>query len=160
MSLLVAGHVEQKEKLDLLLGAFKEASVNVAPTKKELERKVNAFPDEINEERNNLTDCTENINSLNIESHSITWFTNVEPSLLTEIKDIIEVMHHLHKSMLQYYVIINKAFALRGILKEERRAFKATADDVKEIANDLNDRFFVLPQDEEFQDLMNQLNDL
>lgn len=160
MSQLVADQVEQRHTLDLLSEAFQQASVKLVPSKQELEGKLNAMLDGINRERGILIERTAIVNALFPRARDVAWFTNPSQELLIELHGLIGEMQNLHRTMLKYYLRINKEFASRGIAKEERKAYKLAADDLKELTEDLNERFFVFPQDEEFQDLMTQLNDI
>lgn len=160
MSTMVLDAAAQQEKLSFLMGAISTASKRKVPHSEDLEKKLNRFLDAVNSTKQDLRTAVAEMGPLAVEIEQVLWFTDVAPEVLAVLQNIIRLTGVISANMVRAYARINSVFQPRGIDRTELRAYKQLADDLRELAMDLNDRFFVLPADQEFQDLMQQLNDL
>lgn len=121
------------------------------------EVKINRLLDAILELKKIYTDKTITINSLVEKIEQITWFNDVDNDSLMKINDLISSIRDLHSSFLRQYISLN-LFRSKGIAKEEIKNFKASVDDLKDIASDLESRFFFLPNIDGFQETTKELS--
>ncbi|MDI9319081.1 MAG: hypothetical protein QM530_01285 [Phycisphaerales bacterium] len=105
------------------------------------EIKVNKLLDEILEFKKVFTDKTNKINSIVETIEEITWFNNVDNDIMMSINDLISSIRDLHSSLLRQYISL--AFIRsKSIANEEIKKFKASIDDLRDVAADLESRFF------------------
>ena len=121
------------------------------------EVKINKLLDQILEFKRAFTDKTNNINSLVEKIEQITWFNNLDDDSLMSINDLISSIRDLHSSLLRQYISLN-FIRSKGIAKEEIKKFKASIDDLKDVAADLESRFFFLPNISDFQEITKELS--
>lgn len=158
MNVLVADPQEQTAKLDLIVKAFDK--VNPTSTKETREKAVNAFLDSILSKQAYLKEATYDLKNAEPGVRDLLLFTNVSADMLERLRSLVNTMRSAHGVLIQSYVLINRSFAASNIGKGNLTLFKEALDDLKELSEDLHDRFFALPEDAEFQDLMSKLNDL
>jgi hypothetical protein len=121
------------------------------------EVKINKFLDSILKFKSVFTDKTNKINSLVERIEQITWFNNLDNDSLMSINDLISSIRDFHSSLLRQYISLNPIRS-KGIAKEEIKKFKASIDDLKDVAADLESRFFFLPNIKDFQETTNELS--
>jgi len=121
------------------------------------EAKINKFLYKILEFKRMFTEKTNKTNSLIENIEQITWFNNLDNESLMSINDLISSVRDLHSSLLRQYIFLN-SLRSKGIAKKEVKKFKASIDDLKEIAADLDSRFFFLPNIPDFQETTKELS--
>jgi len=121
------------------------------------EKKINNFLDTILLFKEVFTNKTAKIESLVERIEQITWFDNLDKDSLMLINDLISSIRDLHSSLLRQYVSLN-LIRSKGIAKDEISNFKDAIDDLKDIANDLDSRFFFLPNNTDFQETTKELS--
>ncbi len=121
------------------------------------EAKINKLSDKILEFKRIFTEKTNKINSLVEKIEQITWFNNLDNDSLMSINDLISSIRDLHSSLLRQYISLN-FLRSKGIAKEEIKKFKASIDDLKDVAADLDSRFFFLPNITDFQETTKELS--
>ncbi len=121
------------------------------------EVKINKLLDKILEFKRMFTDKANKINSLVEKIEQITWFNNLDDDTLMSINDLISSIRDLHSSLLRQYISLN-FLRTKGIAKEEIKIFKASIDDLKDVAADLESRFFFLPNITDFQETTKELS--
>lgn len=121
------------------------------------EKKINKFLDAILEFKSMLVNKTAKIAELVERIEEITWFNDLDQDSLMLINDLISSIRDLHSSLLRQYISLN-FIRLKGIAKDEIKNFKASIDDLKDVANDLDSRFFFLPNIEEFKETTRELS--
>ena len=121
------------------------------------EARINKLLDKILDFKIRFTDKTNKINSLVEKIEQITWFNNLDDDLLMATNDLISSIRDLHSSLLRQYISLN-FLRSKGIAKEEIKKFKASIDDLKDIATDLESRFFFLPNITDFQETTKELS--
>ncbi len=143
-----------------LSGTFEDVRNLSFAEKKEAahdEQRMNSFLDGILAFKQYLTAKTAKVESIIEKLEQITWFTDPdqEPLLLTN--DVVSATRSLHAS-LQRQCASFSLFRTKGNAKEELKSFKAVVDDLTEIANDLDSRFFFLPNNEAFTETTKALS--
>jgi uncharacterized coiled-coil DUF342 family protein len=121
------------------------------------ESKINNLLDKILDFKKKFTDKTNKINSLVEKIEEITWFNNLDNDTLMSINDLISSIRDLHSSLLRQYISLN-FLRSKGIAKEEIKGFKASIDDLKDVATGLESRFFFLPNISGFQETTKELS--
>jgi hypothetical protein len=121
------------------------------------EKKINRLLDQILEFKKVFTDKTNRINSLVEKIEKLTWFNNLDNDNLMSINDLISSIRDLHSSLLRQYISLN-FLRSKGIAKDEIKNFKSAIDDLKDIAADLESRFFFLPNISDFEETTKELS--
>lgn len=160
MSLMVIDRAEQAAKLEQLSQEFKQVTIHEVESKKAREARVNKFLDTILYRKEFLVTAAARLTGLLTKLEGLSWFYNPDAEALDGMKEIIGLMHDLHKSMTSNFIEANRFFAKHNMKRDEVFTYKNVADDLLELATDLKNRFFVFPQDDEFQSLTEELNSL
>jgi len=121
------------------------------------EAKINKLLDKILEFKRMFTEKIHKTNSLVEKIEQITWFNNLDDDSLMSVNDLISSIRDLHSSLLRQYISLN-FLRSKGITKEEIKKFKASIDDLKDVAADLDSRFFFLPNITDFQETTKELS--
>ena len=121
------------------------------------EKKINNLLDKILDFKLHLTTKTNKIEAVIEKIEKITWFNNLDQDSLILINDLVSSIRDLHSSLQRQYLSFN-FLRTKGIAKEEIRSFKSAIDDLKNIANDLDSRFFFLPNNDEFEETTKELS--
>lgn len=121
------------------------------------EVKINSLLDDILFFKKSLTVKTVRIEKIIEVIEKTTWFSDLDQESLLLINDLISSIRNLHSSLIRQYVSFN-SLRKQKIAKEEIEDFKSAIDDLKDVANDLDSRFFFLPCIEEFEDTTKELS--
>jgi hypothetical protein len=121
------------------------------------EAKINKLLDKILEFKRLFIDKTIKINSIVEKIEQLTWFNDLDNETLMSINDLISSIRDLHSSLIRQYISLNNIRS-KGIAKEEIKSFKTAIDDLKEVAADLESRFFFLPGIPDFQETTKELS--
>lgn len=159
MNILVSDPVQQQETLSSIAESMRQTALSVKESQEIYQKHVDKFLDFILDTKSRMASIAVSVNKLTEGLSELTWFTETSPLLLEQIKALVESTDKLANDMVRTYAKINRCFHKHGIDKTELRQYKEAANSIKEMSVDLNDRFFVLPQDSEFMDLMQQLHD-
>ncbi len=146
-----------KSRISEIFGDVRKFSFEV---KKEYvfdEVKINNLLDKILEFKRVFNDRTNKINSLVEKIEQITWFNNLDNDSLMSINDLISSLRDLHSTFLRQYISLNYIRS-KGIAKGEIKNFKASLDDLKDVAADLDSIFFFLPNINDFQETTKELS--
>jgi len=119
--------------------------------------KVDAFLDKILEFKKTFAEKTLKITVLIENIEKITWFNDVDNEALMSINDLISSIRDLQSTLIRQYVSLN-FIRNKGIAKDEIKEFKAAIDDLKDVAADLESRYFFLPRMVDFQDVTKELS--
>ncbi len=160
MSVTVAERAEQMEKIESIFGTFREVTVSESSKAAEFEKKVNAFLDGILTRKEYLLKTTQQLDELMPRLEEFTWFTDNDEALTSALRKLIDTMTHLHGLLVRNYVSVTRYFAKHKIGKAELAEFKATIDDFKELAGDLENTFFPSPQSASLQEATKRLDSL
>ncbi len=121
------------------------------------ESKINKFLDTILESKSSFTTKTTKIEGLVEKIEQITWLNNLDDESLMLINDLISSIRDLHSSLLRQYISLS-LIRSKGIAKDEIKHFKHAIDDLKDVASDLDSRFFFLPNMDDFQEITKELS--
>ena len=121
------------------------------------EKKINKLLDKILEFKEAFTIKTAKIEELVEKIEKITWFNQLDKDSLMLINDLISSIRDLHSSLLRQYISLN-FIRSKGIANVEIKNFKDAIGDLKDVANDLDSRFFFLSNNEEFQETTIELS--
>ena len=118
---------------------------------------MNKFLDSIIDFKQSLKIKTDKIEEIIENTEKITWFNNLEDDSLLIVNDLVSSIRNLHSSLNRQYISF-LFIRERGIAKAEMKDFISAIDDLKEIANDLDSRFFFLPNNDEFDKITKELS--
>lgn len=121
------------------------------------EAKINKLLDTILDFKKKFADKTNKIHSIVERIEEITWFNKIDNDTLMSINDLISSIKDLHSSLLRQYISLG-FLRSKGIAKDEINRFKASVDDLKDVAADLESRFFFLPNIPDFQETTKELS--
>ena len=133
------------EKINNTFTQVKDISFYEKKNSLHSEEIVNTFLDKILELKRILDKKTQSITKLNIQLEELTWFSDLDDECLMKINEIISLCNDLHSSLLKFYIGLNP-FIKKGIVKTEIKALKESISDLKEMTQDVESRFFFLPQ--------------
>jgi hypothetical protein len=121
------------------------------------EIKMNKFLDRIIDFKQSLKIKTDKIEEIIENTEKITWFNNLDDDSLLIVNDLVSSIRNLHSSLNRQYISF-LFIRERGIAKAEMNNFVSAIDDLKEIAADLDSRFFLLPNNDEFDKITKELS--
>ena len=151
------GSLTYKTKISETFGKVRKLSFEEKKKSALDEVKINKLLDKILEFKRFFTDKTNKINSLVEKIEQITWFNDLDNESLMSINDLISSIRDLHSTLLRQYISLN-LIRSKGIAKEEIKSFKTSIDDLKDVATDLESRFFFLPNIIDFQETTKELS--
>lgn len=116
---------------------------------------MNKFLDSINKLRNYLIDRSEKINELDELFSKLTWLDVQDESEEVLLSNLITKAKKYHSKLIRNYAEIKKSIGLKGICKEEIQNYKSSIDDFEDSIFEVEQIFFVLRKDDEFNNLVN-----
>ena len=123
------------------------------------ETKMNKFLDRIIDFKKSLKIKTDKIEEIIESSEKITWFNHLDDDSLLIVNDLVSSIRNLHSSLHIQYISL-QYIQEKGIAKVEMKNFISAIDDLKEIANDLDSRFFFLTNNDEFDKITKELSQI
>lgn len=154
MSVLVADRVQQQEKLSALQDTFLRVK------RVDEQEQTNRLLDTINAAKAALQGSYDRLQPIPQGLRELSWFTDVGQENMVALGELLDIAELHSYKMVQRYASFSRAFHRLGLNRALLRQYKEVADEMKEAVVDLKDRFFTLPQDNEFMNLMQQLNEL
>ncbi len=121
------------------------------------ENKINQMLDTILEFKKAYVIKTTKIEDLVEKIEKITWFNELDKDSLMLINDLISSIRDLHSSLLRQYISLN-FIRSKNVATNEIKNFKNAIDDLKDVANDLDSRFFFLSNNDEFLETTKELS--
>ena len=121
------------------------------------DKKIDKLLDTILEFKKVYAIKTTKIEELVEKIEKLTWFNQLDKDSLMLINDLISSIRDLHSSLLRQYISLN-FIRSKGVAKIEIKNFKDAIDDLKDVANDLDSRFFFLPNNDKFQEITKELS--
>ena len=121
------------------------------------DKKIDKLLDTILEFKKVYAIKTTKIEELVEKIEKLTWFNQLDKDSLMLINDLISSIRDLHSSLLRQYISLN-FIRSKGVAKIEIKNFKDAIDDLKDVANDLDSRFFFLPNNGKFQEITKELS--
>lgn len=89
----------------------------------------------------------------------LTWLEVLDESELLMLHDTIAQLAHLHRILIRQWAHVNH-LKTKGVFVKEINSFKLAIDDINEAISDLKSRFFVFPNNAEFQQTTERLKGL
>lgn len=121
------------------------------------EQAVNAFLDAVLDFKSMLADKTAKINDIVTRVEAITWLQLTDNETLMLVNDLVSQLKDLRSSLVRQYLSLD-FLRKKGVAKTEIKAFKASIDDLLDVAADLESRFFYLPKIEGFEETSRELS--
>lgn len=127
------------------------------PQKISEEERMNNFLDSILRLKKKITKQTNGLKKLDSLFTELTWYdiTNIEEEIL--LKDVIAKAKGLHSKYIRNYASMKKGLWQENICRLEISEFKDALDDFEESIYEVEEIFFTLRKDDEFNELMNSL---
>jgi hypothetical protein len=127
------------------------------PSRISEQEKINHFLDCINNFKSKLIERSEKIKKLDDLFSKLTWheLNNQEDEQI--VKELIKTAIKFHSKSIKNFVALKKSFWKDNICRIEISDYKNTLDDFEESIYEVEQIFFTLRKDDEFQDLMNSL---
>ena len=132
------------EKINETFSQLKSISFTEKKNAVHSEEMVNKFLDKILELKNIIQQKSQDIAKINKKLEEITWFTDLDEECLMKVNEIISLCNDLHSSLIKFYIALNP-FIKKGIAKAEIKDLKEVISDLKESTQDVESRFFFLP---------------
>jgi hypothetical protein len=121
------------------------------------ESKLNRFLDQILEFKKLIALKTTKIEELTEKMELITWLNQLDEGSLLLVNDLISTVRDLHLTLLRQYKSA-ETLLLKGVGEAEILAFKDAIDDLNDVSNDLESRFFYFSKNEEFINITKELS--
>lgn len=121
---------------------------------------INKFLDKILEVKQDLTRRADDLSSINEKVGRVTWVQNLTDEELETMRKIIDLLDRIIVSDKKYFIKVSTFISRSKISPHELSLFKISLDDLIERRQDLNDRFFSLPDDDEFMNDLKELESL
>ena len=128
-------------------------------TSKEKQFAVDSLLDKILGFQGRIKAKSERVAFINSKFEEFTWFVDMDDECLGLMRNLLDTALKYHKALIKYYV--DRSWAIRkGVAREAMHEFKNNIDDLKERIHDLNEIFFVLKDDVDFNDITKKLENL
>ena len=121
------------------------------------DKKIDKLLDSILEFKKEYVLKINKIEELVEKIEKLTWINQLDKDSLMIINDLISSIRDLHSSLLRQYISLH-FIRSKGVAKIEIKNFKDAIDDLKDVANDLDSRFFFLPNNDKFQEVTKELS--
>lgn len=119
--------------------------------------RIDNLLDKILDFQQKLVKQNDKIDTLIEGIEQLTWFTDLDDVSLMTIDELIFSTRDLHSSLLKQYIIMNE-LRTKGSAKDVIKEHQASLDDLKDVAADLDSRFFFLPNLPDFRQTTNELS--
>ncbi|HAT76313.1 MAG TPA: hypothetical protein DCS19_05590 [Flavobacterium sp.] len=128
----------------------------ITPKISEQER-VNRLLDAINSTRTKINKMSSNVSKLDELFTKLSWLelANSEEEIL--IKKVIAQAKKYHTNSLKNYILLKNTLFKDGICKIEIEDYKNALDDFEDTVLEIEQIFFVLRKDDEFNSLLNSI---
>ena len=144
--------VDIRTKVDKIL---KEESKSI--TRLSEQEIIDEFLDSINSLKRILRKSTKALRSADESLSSITWLDDSETKNDKELAEIIDGGLAGHRILIMNYVKMRRTLWQDNVAKKELADFKDAIDDFEETLFELNQIFFELRKDEEFNELVDKV---
>jgi len=117
------------------------------------EDKINEFLDNINNVKRSILarkDAILKIDGLLIE---LTWYDAEDEETEAELDDLMKAVNQFHTSLLVEYVALKRRFPQKKLFKIVLSELKSAIDDLEDSAIEVDNIFFGLRKDDEFNTL-------
>jgi len=127
------------------------------PAKLTEQERINRFLDGINDLRAKLVQRIEIIQKLDELFSKLTWFDLQNQEEEELMKNVISKSLTFHAKSIKNFVALKESFWKDKICREEISGYKNALDDFEESIYEVNEIFFKLRKDSEFNDLVRSL---
>jgi len=127
------------------------------PAKLTEQEKINRLLDGINNFRAKLVERTEKIQKLDDLFSKLTWFDLQNQEEEELMKNVIAKSISFHSKSIKNFIALKNSFWKDKICRDEISNYKITLDNFEESIYEVEDIFFKLRKDNEFNSLMNSL---
>ena len=100
---------------------------------------------------------TNKIEELTEKMELITWLDQLDEESLLLINDLISAVRDLHTSLFRQFKSVETLLE-KHVGETEILAFKDAIDDLNDVSNDLESRFFYFSKNEEFINITKELS--
>lgn len=140
------------EEINQLISSSKSESSKLTE-----EERINSFLDRINNVRKDLIGRTEKVKMLDGLFSKLTWFEIQDQEEEELLKNLITKAKSFHDYRIRDFVSIKNSFWKDNICRKEISSYKNALDDFEESFHEVQQIFFDLRKDNEFNDLMNSI---
>lgn len=131
-------------------------SKNINPTISEQER-INKFLDHINKLKSRIVARTEKLKELDALFTKITWLDLENEEEEKGLKEVIHQSKKFHSKSIKDFTSMKKNLWQENICRSEINNFKDALDDFEDSVFEVEQIFFSLRKNDEFNDLINSL---
>ncbi len=145
------------EQIDQTLTQLIETSFREKKAGFSSEKSLNQFLDSILDLKATLKNKSDSINAINRQLEALTWLDGLDEQSLTKVNEIISLGKDLRTSLLRFVAGFDP-LAEKEVAQAEIATLKEAINDLKEDIQDLESRFFFLPQMPDFMEATRQLS--
>lgn len=151
--------VSVKDKIERVSKEVFECTHEQELTSKEKQFAVDSLLDKILEFQGRIKEKSDKVAFLNLKLEEFTWFVDLDEECLGLMKSLLNTARKYHRALMMYYV--DRSWAIKkSIARELMLEFKCSIDDLKEHIHDLDEIFFVLKEDVDYNDITKKLENL
>lgn len=121
------------------------------------QEKINRFLDGINNLKKRLDNKTNNILKLDELFAQLTWLDLENDKEEVVMRDVINKSLSFHSKAIKNVVFLKKFCWKKNICRDEISAYKSALDSLEDSIYEVEEIFFKLRKDDEFNNLMNSL---
>lgn len=151
--------VSVKDKIERISKEVFEYTHEQELTSKEKQFAVDSLLDKILGFQKRIKEKSDRVEFINSKFEEFTWFVDMDEECLGLMKTLLDTAREYHRALVKYYV--DRSWAIKkGIAREVMHEFKTNIDDLKERIQDLDEIFFILKDDADFNDITKKLENL
>lgn len=151
--------VSVKDKIERVSKEVFEYTKEQELTSKEKQFAVDSLLDKILGFQERIKEKSKRVEFINSKFEEFTWFVDMDDECLGLMKSLLDTAREYHRALILYYV--NRSWAIKkNIARESMKELKINIDDLKERIQDLDEIFFVLKEDVEFNNITKNLENL
>ena len=159
MSATILDSATQAERLETFIGGFQRvAEETTAQVSKQ--KKVNDLLDSILDAQGYLARTNAEFAEMLPGFAQFFWYTNPDANTLANLRKLVDLMNEVSEQMQTFFKWANSFFYTHKLARTEVFRYRDYAHQLKELAIDLEQRHFTLADDDEFTDIMQQLEAL
>jgi len=124
------------------------------------EERINKCLDHINLLKTKIVDRTNKLENLDDLLTQITWLEVEDQEEEKLLREVIEKAKKFHSKLIRNYATMKKDLWQKNICREEIENYKYALDDFEDSVFEVEEIFFYLRKDDEFNDLINSFQSL
>ena len=140
--------IETQEKIAKIVDDVKRFSEKerTEPSQEQIDQ----FLDKINWLKDFILEDISRLKSITTGLEDLTWITEFDEKDVEDLRYIVNICKDIHSTLVKYYIKLKSIF--NGMPKQELSDFKLSIDDFREAYTDINSKFFVLPNLQDFKE--------